>query len=593
MNSRNFFGELKRRNVYKVAVAYAIVGWLVVQIATQVFPFLEIPNWVIRLVIALVVIGFPVALIIAWAFEATPEGIKRTEIADTMPATSEHRKHAWIYIIVFSAAISLALFFLGRYTAGNKISSSPNHISNESIAVLPFENLSHDPDNAYFADGIQEEILARLSKIADLKVISRTSTQKYKSSPNNLREIAQQLGVANILEGSVQKSADQVRVNVQLINATKDAHLWGEIYDRKLTDVFAVESDIARTIAETLRVRFSGAEQSAIAVRPTENTEAHELYLKGRYFLSGRRNGDDLKRAIDYFNQAIIKDPNYALAYAGLADSYTLLPGWSDQSLAECFAKARWAASKALELDNNLAEAHTSLAILLFADGNLREAKREFERAISLNPNYAAAHYFFGLNVLASLGRFDGAIAEIKRAIELDPFSLIMNTNLGHCYSLARRYPEAIVHLRKVIDFNPDFAQAHLLLGEALELSGQIEQAIPEYERAHDLAQHVASSASSTWMPAHIYDLKGERDKALQLLNQLKQADRNISPTGLAFLYLHLGDKKQAIDLLERGYQNKEFDMIASIKVNPWLDSLRGDPRFEKLANQIVPPDLK
>jgi TolB-like protein/Tfp pilus assembly protein PilF len=593
MKIENFFGELKRRNVYKVAVAYAIVGWLVVQIATQVFPFFEIPNWAVRLVIALVVIGFLIALVIAWAFEATPEGIKRTETADAMPATSGHKKHAWVYIVVIGAAISVVLFFLVRYTAGNKAASSPNHISNKSIAVLPFENLSRDPDNAYFADGIQEEILARLSKIADLKVISRTSTKKYKSNPNNLREIAQQLGVANILEGSVQKSADQVRVNVQLINATKDAHLWGEIYDRKLTDVFAVESDIAKTIAETLRVRFSGAEQSAIAVRPTENTDAHELYLKGRYFLSGRRNGDDLKRAIDYFNQAIAKDPNYALAYAGLADSYTLLPGWSDQSQADCFAKARWAASKALELDNNLAEAHTSLAILLFADGNLREAKREFERAISLNPNYAAAHYFFGLNVLASLGRFDAAIAEIKRAIELDPFSLIMNTNLGHCYSLARRYPEAIVQLRKVIDVNPDFAQAHLLLGEALELSGEIEQAITEYERAHDLAQHVATSASSTWMPAHIYDLKGERDKALQLLNQLKEADRNISPTGLAFLYLHLGDKKQAIDLLERGYQNKEFDMIATIKVNPWLDSLRGDPRFEKLANQIVPPDLK
>lgn len=590
MNPRNFVSELKRRNVYKVGIAYGVVAWLLMQIATQVFPFLEITNWAIRLVIMLIIIGFPVALVIGWAFELTPQGLKRTEGAEELPNKAAPSR-AWIYVVVIAGVVSVSLFLVGRYTAISKQSGSAE-LQAKSIAVLPFENLSEEKGNPIsptafrkrFSHDYPKSLISKSFRAHRHRSIKAIQTI-YEQSPNSL--------VLRTFSKEAQKSADQVRVNVQLINATKDAHLWGEIYDRKLTDVFAVESDIARTIAETLRVRFSGGEERAIAVRPTENTEAHELYLKGRYFLSGRRNGDDLKRAIDYFDQAIAKDPSYALAYAGLADSYTLLPGWSDQSQADCFAKARWAASKALELDNNLAEAHTSLAILLFADENLREAKHEFERAISLNPNYAAAHYFFGLNVLASLGRFDAAIAEIKRAIELDPFSLIMNTNLGHCYSLARRYSEAIVHLREVIDINPDFAQAHLLLGEALELSGEIEQAITEYQRAHHLAQHVASSASSTWMPAHIYDLKGERDKALQLLNQLKEADRNISSTGLAFLYLHLGDKKQAIDLLERGYQNKEFDMIASIKVNPWLDSLRGDPRFEKLANQIVPPDLK
>src|SRR6266700_47026 len=301
----NFLAELRRRNVYKVAIAYAVVAWLLMQIATQVFPFLEIPNWAIRLVIMLIIIGFPIALVIGWTLELTPQGLKRTESVDGL-ANKSARGRAWIYVVVIGGVVSASLFFLGRYTAISKQSGSAE-LPAKSIAVLPFENLSEEKGNAYFADGIQEEILARLSKIADLKVISRTSTQKYKSNPNNLREIAQQLGVANILEGSVQKSADQVRVNVQLINATKDAHLWGEIYDRKLTDVFVVESDIARTIAETLRVRFSGVEQSAIAVRPTENSEAHELYLKGRYFLSGRRNGDDLKRAIDYFDQAIAK----------------------------------------------------------------------------------------------------------------------------------------------------------------------------------------------------------------------------------------------------------------------------------------------
>ena len=321
MSSRNFFAELRRRNVYKVAVAYAIVGWLLVQIATQVFPFLEIPNWVVRLVIALVAIGFPIALVIAWAFEATPEGIKRTEVADAMPVSAAigRKKHAWIYVVVIAAAISVTLFFLGRYTAGNKsVASAPNELPTKSIAVLPFDNLSRDPDNAYFAEGVQDEILTRLAKIADLKVISRTSTQRFKSAPSDLPAIAKQLGVMHILEGSVQKANDQVRVNVQLINALSDAHLWADTYDRKLTDIFSVESEIAKTIADTLQAKLTGSEKTAMSKKPTANPEAYELYLKGRFFWN-KRTAADLRKSIEYFNQAIEKDPAYAQAYAALA----------------------------------------------------------------------------------------------------------------------------------------------------------------------------------------------------------------------------------------------------------------------------------
>ena len=240
----NFFAELKRRNVYKIAVAYAIVGWLLVQIATQVFPFLEIPIWVIRLVIALVALGFPIALIVAWAFEITPEGIKRTEVAD---AQGEHsRRGVWLYIAAVGVALSVSLFFIGRYTARENRRGPDAELPAKSIAVLPFDNLSRDPDNAFFTEGVQDEILTRLAKVADLKVIARSSTAKFKSAPENLPDIAKQLGVLNILEGSVQKASDQVRVNVQLINATTNAHLWAEIYDRKLTDIVAVESDIAK-----------------------------------------------------------------------------------------------------------------------------------------------------------------------------------------------------------------------------------------------------------------------------------------------------------------------------------------------------------
>src|SRR5438067_8783522 len=262
MEPRKLFAELKRRNVYKVAIAYAVVAWLLMQIATQVFPFLEIPNWAIRLVIMLIVIGFPIALIIAWAFELTPEGLKRTESADELPKKAP-RNRAWIYIVIIAGAISVGVFFLGRYTARRAEGGGPgaSSLPEKSIAVLPFDNLSRDPDNAYFAEGVQDEILTRLAKVADLKVISRTSTQKYKSAPDNLREIAKQLAVANILEGSVQKAQDQVRVNVQLINAMTDAHLWADTYDRKLIDIFAVESDIAKTIANTLEAKLSGSEK--------------------------------------------------------------------------------------------------------------------------------------------------------------------------------------------------------------------------------------------------------------------------------------------------------------------------------------------
>ncbi len=596
MKIDNFFAELKRRNVYKVAVAYAIVGWLLVQVATQVFPFFEIPNWAVRLVVLLIVIGFPIALVIAWAFEITPEGIKRTQIADELPKKSG-RSRAWIYVIVAAGAISIGLFFVGRYTAPDKQGGAVEAVT-KSIAVLPFENLSRDPDNAFFADGIQEEILTRLSKIADLKVISRTSTQQYQSKPGNLSEIARQLGVANILEGSVQRSADQVRVNVQLIKAATDTHLWADTFDRKLTDIFSIESEIAKVVADTLQAKLSGAEQSAIAARPTENSEAHDLYLKGRYFF-GKRTADDLKRAIDYFNQALAKDPTYALAYAGLADSYVLLPEYSRESSAEFFPKARAAVEKALAIDNTLAEAHASLGLLLATLStsgiNLRESKREFERAIALNPNYAPAHHWYGFSVLLPLGEFDRAIAEVKRALELDPFSAVMNANLGFCYLYARRYPEAIAQFRKTTELDPSSPSSHLGLGEAYELSGQREQAITEYERAGDLFSQLTHipPTSDNFLPslAGRYVLKGERAKALQLLDHYKgPTQRGAAPDfAVALDYVRLGNNNKAIDWLERSYQNKEPSFLEDIKVNPLLDPLRGDPRFEALVEKIVP----
>jgi TolB-like protein/Tfp pilus assembly protein PilF len=585
VNPKNFLAELKRRNVYKVAIAYAVVAWLLMQIATQVFPFFEIPNWGVRLIVLFIVIGFPIALIIAWAFELTPEGIKRTESADELPKKSA-RSRAWIYVVIIGAALSTGVFFFSRYTASRKQTESAE-LPAKSIAVLPFENLSRDPDNAYFAEGIQDEILARLSKIADLKVISRTSTQKYKSAPDNLREIAKQLGVANILEGSVQKSANQVRVNVQLINALSDAHLWADIYDRKLTDIFAVESDIATTIAETLQAKLTGSEKIAIAKRPTANPEAYELYLKGRFFWN-KRTGADLRTAIEYFNQALGKDPSYALAYAGLADSYGLLHVHGAASPADSFPQAKEAAKKALELDDTLAEAHTSLAFCLARyDFDLEQSLKEFERAIQLNPNYATAHQW-SAGSLAALGQFDRAIAEGKRAVELDPLSLIINTDLGTDYFIARRYDEAIAQFRKTIEMDPRFYRAHLVLGRVWQLKGQLNEAIAEYRKALELNDDPFVLASL----GQAYARTGQREEAQKILARLSEEakSRYVPAYSFVLMYLAFGDKERAIDEMERAYRERAGSDVVWMKVNPFLDDLRGNPRFESLVQKISAP---
>ncbi len=582
MNPRTLFRELKRRNVYKVAVAYAVVGWLLIQIATQVFPFFEIPNWGIRLIVLLVVVGFPIALILALAFELTPEGIKRSEDADFV-APGASRKRRWIYVAIIAGALSIGLFFLGRYTATN-VANLPA----KSIAVLPFENLSRDPDNAYFTEGIQDEILARLAKIADLKVISRTSTQRYKSSPDDLPQVAKRLGVSSILEGSVQRTADRVRVTVQLINAASDAHLWAETYDRNLTDVFAAESDIAKMIAETLRAKLTGSEQDALTARPTENTEAHQLYLRGRYFWN-KRTGADFKKAIGYFNQAIDKDPNYALAYAGLADAYVLLSAYAEASPKDSLPQAKAAAANALELDSTLGEAHATLGNALVAyDLNFAEANREFRRAIELNPNYATAHQWYAETGLVPLGQFEEAIAEARRALELDPLSIVINADVGTTLTNARRYDQAIEQLRKTVDMDPGFYYTHWTLGNALELKGRNEEAIAEYKKATALNDDPLPRA----LLGHLYAKIGRKDEALEILKKLREQresseQRYVSPYNLALIHIGLSQKDEAIQLLEETYEDRNGYDLAFIKIEPMLDPLRGDPRFEALVRKV------
>ena len=590
MSNRNFFAELKRRNVYKVAVAYAVVAWLLIQAASILLPTFEAPPWTMKVLVLVIILGFPAALIFSWAFEITPEGIKlESEIApnESIKRTTG-RKIVAVTVVLAVVAVGLFVFQFIRARSMSSVSTVGSAMTNKSIAVLPFDNLSRDPDNAFFVEGVQDEILTRLAKVGELKVIARTSTQRFKSAPDDLREIAKQLGVMNILEGSVQKVNDQVRVNVQLINALTNAHLWAEIYDRKLTDIFAVESDIAKTIADTLQAKLTGSEKVAITTKPTENPEAHELYLKGRYFWN-RRTAENLKKAADYFQQAIDKDPKYALAYAGLADCHVLLPAYPGlgNTPRDELPKALEAAHKAVELDDTLAEAHTSLARALASNLQLAAATSEFNRAIELNPNYATAHQWFG-ECLQSQGQLEKALAELKRAQELDPLSLVISSLYGFALDTVGKSDEAIAQLRKTIEIDPTFGNAHGLLGIVLEHNGQLKEAITEYEKNNSLHEDAISLAQL----AGAYFLVGRKEEAQQLWNKLKAlSDRQYVPAySMARAQSSFGNKDEAIRLLEKSYEDHApFDSedLGWILVDHRLDSLRSDPRFKNLITRI------
>jgi TolB-like protein/cytochrome c-type biogenesis protein CcmH/NrfG len=463
VNSSNFFAELKRRNVYKVAVAYAVVGWLLVQVATQVFPFFEIPNWVVRLVVLAIVIGFPIALVIAWAFELTPQGLKRTEDVD-LAAQGQRKSHAWIYVVIIGAAFSIGLIFIGRYTARNAASAAGSEaatgssVPQKSIAVLPFENLSDDKGAAYFADGIQDEILTKLASIADLKVISRTSTAKYKSKPEDLKTVSQQLGVATVLEGSVQKAGDKVRVNVQLIDARADSHLWAKSYDRDMKDVFAVESEVAQEIADSLQAKLSPAEATKLATAPTKDTVAYDLFLKGEFeqrVANSNFRPESFDQAARWYKDAIARDPNFALAIAQLAICQ-LRRHWLTDPLTEPeLMEAGRLAKQALTLAPDLTEAH--IAVGLFHYYGFREyepALTEFKLALELQPNNALALSFVAF-VHRRQGKWDLALDELKKSIELDPRNAYTIGGLAETEIFLRMWKEAEDFARRGLTIDP------------------------------------------------------------------------------------------------------------------------------------------
>jgi TolB-like protein/Tfp pilus assembly protein PilF len=504
VNPKNIFTELKRRNVYRAAVAYGVVAWFLAQLTTQLFPFFEIPNSAVRFVVIALAAGFPIAMLLSWVYEFTPEGVVRTEDLNPVQAKSVQRATGRIldFIIIGALLLVITMLAVGRLPFYRQTGES---ISQKSIAVLPFENLSEDKTNAYFADGIQDEILTRLSKIADLKVISRTSTQHYKSAPENLTEIAKELGVAHILEGRVQKSGDIVRVNVQLIKAANDSHLWAETFDRKLTDIFSVESEVAGAIAEQLNAKLTGAEQNALALKPTNNVAAYDAYLRGRSVESAGFSSQAAAAAADYA-EAVRLDPKFALAWARLAVQRSLLYFHGVDPRTNSAAAVKEAADQALTLQPESGEAWIAQGVYRYRV--LRDfsgALQAYEEARKRLPNSADVFAEMA-HVEARLGRWEAAETHYKTAAELDPRNLaILLPFGGEFLDGLRRFTEARAVVDRALQIVPGEESALAVKAILFQEEGQLDAG------AKELAQIPSDSQNEAVWDARASQLIYER----------------------------------------------------------------------------------
>jgi TolB-like protein/Tfp pilus assembly protein PilF len=679
MNLVSFFSELKRRNVYKVAVAYAVVSWLLIQVATQVFPFFEIPNWAVRLVVLLLIIGFPIALILSWAFEITPEGIKRESEIEPNKSITHHTGRRIVGLTIVLAVIAaglLAFQLLHSRSSGNAVvpaataPSAAAEAPTKSIAVLPFENLSDEKSNAYFAEGIQDEILTRLSKIAALKVISRTSTQKYKSAPDNLREVGKQLGVANLLEGSVQRIANAVHVNVQLIRAATDEHLWAESYNRKLDDVFGVEGEVASAIADQLNAKLSGTEQKAVTDKPTQNTAAYDAYLRGLAIEHTQYSYESYQQAAREYAEAVQLDPNFAFAWARLAVLRSFLYFNAVDPNTNTAGAVKEAADRAIALAPEAGESW-------IAQGAYRyRVLRDFAGAVTAykeaqtrlpNNSYLLQNLAF---VQRRLGLWQEAETTFKRALELDPRDFQLLGSLGgEFYIYLRRFDDALASLDRALEISPDSASTRASKAAIFQSEGRLDEAARElaripadatddfvvsarigeaiYERHFDRAISVIEGKLRS-LPAgqpldsvielalvqlgfcqqwtgRDEDARRSFARAIEAIKPKPDApvppDANGTPNTLALAYAGLGEKEKALEQAQRSVKDYATDgvnkpwalttlaqiqarfgdhdaaiaalphlleipaglTIANLKLDPFWDPLRKDPRFIKL----------
>src|SRR5256886_11800580 len=581
MKIDNFFAELKRRNVYKVAAAYAVVAWLLMQIASQIFPFFEIPNWVVRLVVLLLVIGFPIALIIAWVFEVTSEGVQRTEVADAAGLRSHGS--TWIYVILVGAALSAGLFFVGRYTAGRaapRQGDAGTTVPGKSIAVLPLINESGDPKDEYFSDGLSEELIAALAQISGLKVIGRSSSFRFKERKEEPKTIGEKLGVSTLLDGTVRKQGDRVRIVAELVNAADGIQLWTRTFDRELKDIFAVQEEIARAVAESLKVTLLGSQDRPAQRGTPSNLEAHNAYLQG-HFLFLRRNLEDYRKAVGYFDQAIRLDPDYALAYAERSEAWTFIGDLTGQR-EPAWSKARSDAERAVAIAPALAEARAALGwVRFFVDWKFAEGLSDLNRAKELSPSNPTANDLLARAILY-LGRLDEAERQARHAVELDPLSVIAQGNLARVLFFAGKLDDADAAARKAAELQPASASSHRWQTVMAAQRGDGATALREAQLEPDEGYRRFELAVAQYVV-------GDRQAADAALADLTANGRDNLAYQIAEVYAVRGEKDKAFEWLQISFDNHDTGTL-TLLVDPLLRGLRDDPRYKTLLAKLGLP---
>jgi TolB-like protein len=581
----NFFSELKRRNVYKVAVAYAVVGWLLVQVTTQVFPIFEIPNWALRLIVLAIIIGFPIALVLAWAFELTPQGLKRTEDVDPR-AGHISKNRAWIYVAVIGAAFSVGLFFIGRHTASRTSWMQPERASavagsapQKSIAVLPLLNESGDPGDEYFSDGLSEELIAALAQIKELKVIGRSSSFRFKERKEEPKTIGEKLGVGTLLEGTVRKQGERVRIVAELINAADGIELWTRTFDRELKDIFAVQQEIARAVAESLKVTLLGSNEKS-GQMASSSVEAHNAYLQAHFHFQ-RRNAEDYRKAIAYFDQAIQLDPNYALAYAERSEAWSFIGDLTGQRVT-AWPKAKSDAENAVAIAPELAEAHAALGwVRFFIDWKFAEGLSELKRAKELSPANPTANDLLA-RVIVYLGQVDEAERHARHAVELDPLSVTAQVNLGRVLFVAGKLDEADAVARKAAELQPAAAGNHRYQVHVAVERGDGETALREAELEPDEGYRRFELALAHYV-------RGDRAAADAALADLIANGRDQLAYQIAEVYAVRGEKDKAFEWLQISFDNHDTGTL-TLLIDPLLRGLRDDPRYKNLLAKLGLP---
>ncbi|HXY07317.1 MAG TPA: protein kinase [Terriglobales bacterium] len=518
---------------------------------------------------------FQSAADLAFALEALSESGRAEALTETRPKAGISQR-----VKAKAAGVVLLLAFLVWFGGGRlREKLRPGARNIQSLAVLPLQNLSGDPAQDYFADGMTEELTAELSKIGAVRVISRTSAMRYKGANKSLPEIASELSVDGIIEGSVQRARDRVKITVQLIHAPTDTHVWADSYEGNMGDVLALQDDVARSIANEVKVKLTPPELTRLTSNRAVNPEAYEAYLKGRYYWS-KRTPEGEQKGLEYFQQAVALDPGYAPAYSGVADSYIVLGAHRHLDVHEAFPKARAAATKALELDEGLAEAHVSLGtVKTFYDWDWAGSKREFQRALELRPNYSTAHHWYA-HYLAAVGRVDEAVAEIKEARELDPFGITVNIWLARTLYYSRQYDQAIEQYRRTLELYPEWSDLHNGIGDCYALKGQLSEAVGEWEKGLQLSGENQLADSLR----HAYAAGGYTIYLRKRLDHLKASAQTepAAPLDFAYAFAKLGDKEHALEWLEKAYN--ERDPWLYLKADPVFDGLREEPRFKDLV---------